>query len=75
MNENDYKHNKGCADVLLVFVGLMMASTAIALSFGPNHPDWDSPEIKAATYPDSTEVDSTFVPESQYVIIYTSMKR
>ena len=75
MTDNDRKHSNGCLDVFLIFVGLMIASTAIALSFGPSHPDWDSPGIRAATYPDSTEVDSTFVPESQYVIIHTSTKR
>ena len=75
MADNDRKHINGCLDVLLVFVGLMIASTAIALSFGPSHPDWDSPGIRAATYQDSTEVDSMFVPESQYVIIHTSTKR
>ena len=74
MTENDYKHNKGCADVLMVFLGLMMASTAIALSFGPRHQDWDSPGVRAATYPDTTEVDSTFIPESEFSSISTYKK-
>ena len=60
------KKRHGCLDVLLVFIGLTLASTSLALAFG-SRTDWDSPGARAATYPDTTEIDSTFVPESKYI--------
>ena len=65
--QQHHKKRHGCLDALLVFIGLTLASTSLALAFGPRT-DWDSPGARAATYPDTTEIDSTFVPESQYIL-------
>lgn len=61
------KKRRGCLDVLLFSAGLVLASMSVAMTAGPKHVDWEAEGTRAATYPDISVVDTTFVPESAYI--------
>lgn len=64
---NNSRKQRGCLDVLLAFTGIVMASVAVTVTAGPKHMDWESDSARAATYPDTSKVDTTFVPEAKYI--------
>lgn len=64
---NNSRKRRGCLDVLLAFTGIVMASVAVTVTAGPKHMDWESDGARAATYPATSKVDTTFVPEAKYI--------